>query len=289
MEILSISAFLITLRETMEAALIVGILLAYLSKTDNTEYRRDIWLGTGMAVVASIIGAAIVQIVFGGFKGNAEKLYEGIVMITAALVLAWMIIWMFRNSVNVKRELEEQIATAIDQKQKYALVSLAFISVFREGIETVLFMSGIESTEPLSAVLFSGTFGILIASALAVLVFRGSIELNMRSFFNITSIILIFFAAGLFAHGIHEFQELQWFGAYETSAAPFWNVPLWNTSSWLSDGAGLGQLFRTLFGYQDKPTLVEILAYVVYWIVMALTYFKINLDFNSNQTKPLVN
>jgi len=281
MEFLSISAFLITLRETMEAALIIGILLAYLTRTDNADKRKDVWTGALVAILLSFAGAVIFEIFLGGFKDQIEMLFEGIVMVLASLFLTWMIIWMFKSSSNLKYELEHKVDMAINQEGRYALFFMAFIAVFREGIETVLFMAGIGTTEQFSAIAVSGGIGIIIAAVLAYLLFHGTLELNLKQFFNATSILLIVFAAGLFMRGIHEFQELGWFGIYGASAAPFWNIPLWDWSSFLPDSTGLGSILRSLFGYQDKPTLIELIGYVFYWVSMLLTYFGINAKINN--------
>jgi high-affinity iron transporter len=149
--------------------------------------------------------------------------------------------------------------------------------VFREGIETVLFLGGINATEPQSAIIFSGSFGIIIAVALAAALFRGSLNLELRTFFNITSVILILFAAGLLAHGLHEFQELHWFGVYGAENSPFWNIALWDMSSILNDKEGLGSLLRALVGYQDKPTLLEIFGYIGYIITVGILYLRMKV------------
>ena len=272
-DIFSITAFLLTLRETMEAALIVGILLAYLSKTRNEHMKKDIWVGVGGAIGLSIIGAIIIEIAFGEFEGAMEKIFEGSVMVAAAAVLTSMIIWNFKNAKVIKQHLEEKIHAAITGRDKYALVTLSFIAVFREGIETVLFLAGIRANESAISVLTGSILGISLSILIAAAMFQGSLQLNIRTFFNVTSVILILFAAGLFAQGIHEFQELGWFG----SENAVWNVPLWDLSWLLNDkDNNIGALLRALVGYQDKPTLVELVAYVGYWIAIALAYFKIN-------------
>lgn len=257
----------------MEAALIVGILLAYLDKTGNFRLKRDVWIGTIVAVAASGLVALLFENFTNGFEGDTEKLFEGIVMLLAASILTSMILWMFRNAKDIRMGLEEKAQAAISGTKKYAIFSLAFVAVFREGIETVLFLAGVTSNEPSSAILFSGTIGIIVSVILAVLAFKGAIELNLRQFFNVTSIFLILFAAGLFSHGIHEFQELGWFGA---ESAP-WNEALWDTSPLLNDkDDGLGALFRALFGYQDKPSLLETGAYVGYWLGITIVFLEIN-------------
>lgn len=273
MAIFSIASFVITLRETMEAALIVGILLAYLSKTNNDNLKKDVWIGTAFAILASVIGAIIFHLVLGGFEGDTEKLFEGIVMTSAAAVLTWMIVWMFRNAHTLKFELEQKTEVVLSNESRYALVGLAFVSVFREGIETVLFLASVGTSEGVLAETVGAVSGIVVATVLAVLFFRGTVELNIKKFFNVTSIILIFFAAGLFSHGIHEFQELGWFGS-ETN---FWNQSRWDTKSILNDkDDGIGSLMRALFGYQDTPSVLELLAYILYWIIIAAMFVRVS-------------
>ncbi|MCH8908930.1 MAG: FTR1 family protein, partial [Candidatus Heimdallarchaeota archaeon] len=199
MVLFSLAAFFITLRETMEAALIIGILLAYLAKTGNDQFKKDIWIGTVLAIIASIVSAIAFEVFRGGFEGDDEKIFEGIVMILAAAVLTWMIVWMISHSRTLKFELEEKTKIAVSENKKYAMVGIAFISVFREGIETVLFLATILEGEGVVAGLSGALTGILVASVLAVLLFQGSINLDLRKFFNITSVVLILFAAGLFA------------------------------------------------------------------------------------------
>ncbi|MCG3219482.1 MAG: FTR1 family protein [Candidatus Heimdallarchaeota archaeon] len=275
----SLSSFIITLRETMEAALIVGILIAYLSKLDKDEHKKIVWLGVGLAIFASLLFAYVFEVFLSGFEGHSEMLFEGIVMLLATFLLTTMILWMAYNSHSLKSSLETKTQSAITGSNSFSLFSLAFVSVFREGIETVLFLAGVTTTESISTVFISGLLGILFAIILALAMFRGSLELNLSRFFFITGIILVFFAAGLFSHGLHEFQELGLFGA-ETN---FLNSPLWDTSSFLNDkDEAFGSFFRALFGYQDTPSLLELFAYFSYWLVISLVFWKINSKTSSH-------
>jgi high-affinity iron transporter len=276
---LSFPSFIIGLRETIEASLIIGIILAYLTRTGNSASKRDIWIGAILGIIVSVLGAIGFQQLLGGFTGTTEKLFEGIMMVSAALLLSFMIIWMFKSSKTLKYDLEKKIEAAVKQDKKYALVTLSFIIVVREGIETVLFLTGISSTEAPSTVFLSGSIGIFVAIILSVLFFKSSFKLNIKQFFNYTSILLIFFAAGLFSHGIHEFQELGVFGL-ETS---FWNTNFLDLSGILNDKTNtIGVMLRALFGYQDKPTPVELVSYLLYWIVITLTYFQVNISMKKN-------
>ncbi len=277
---ISLASFILVLRETIEAALIVSILLAYLDKTNSQKFKRDVWIGTIAATIISIIGALAFTNILGGFEGDAEKLFEGTVMVIAAGVLSWMIIWMLKNGRMIKYELQSKVDLALNEDKKFAIFTLAFIAVLREGIETVLFIGGIASNEDPTSVLISSLFGALSAVAIAVMLFRGIINLNLKKFFNTTSAILMVFAAGLFTQGVHEFQELGWFGPEES----FLNTSLFVLP--LSDGEGvLGPLLRALVGYQDKPTPLEIMAYAFYWIAIIFVYFRIRANFEKQYAR----
>ncbi len=279
LEFFSVAAFLLTLRETMEAALIVSILLAYLTKTQNPEFKRDVWMGTGLAIIISIFLAVVIQFTVGSFGDvvifglKFEPLFEGMVMIVASMILTTMIIWMFKHARTIKDELESKVQEALLGTNRRAILGLAFIAVMREGVETVLFLTGVSAAENPTAVLGGVILGMIMAMLLALGLYQGSIQLDLKKFFNITSVLLIFFAAGLLAQGVHEFQEL---GLLGPVFAP-WNSVLWDTSWLLNDGdGGLGSLARSLFGYQDKPSLVEIIFYFGYWIGAGFAFMRIN-------------
>ena len=135
---------LICFREVLEAALIIGILYTYLSKIGRKDMLPILWRGVVAALVLSLISSFIFQIVAGGFTGQAEKIFEGFVMIIAAIVLGTMIVWMAKNT-NIADELESQADSALQKSgsASWGIFSLAFIAVFREGIETVLFLYGV--------------------------------------------------------------------------------------------------------------------------------------------------
>jgi len=263
----SVAGFLITMRESIEAALIIGILLTYLSKVGRKELRKDIWIGTITAILTSIGIGLLFFFVIGEFE-QYEEIIEGFAMIIAAIILTWVIIWMMKTSKNLKGELQERIELTISKEQRFGLITLAFVSVVREGIETVLFMVGVVSVESdVWAIIWSSIAGIAVSVVIAVLVFYSGRKINLKYFFNITSIILIIFAAGLFAQGLHEFQEIGWFGSEDF----FLQRIVWDTSAILNDKTTeLGKFLRALFGYQDKPTWLELIAYTTYAVSVGI-------------------
>jgi high-affinity iron transporter len=257
-------AFLVTLREGLEAALIISIILAYLARTGNRRYFVNIWVGAGAAVVVSLAAGAGLYWTVGNLSGRAEEIFEGIAMFIAVAVLTYMVVWMKRQAVNIKAHLEARVGSAVAAGSALAMVSLAFVVVVREGVETVLFMLGILTSTTVSAATIGGFLGLAVAVAVGYVGYRESRRLNLSVFFNVTGTLLIFFAAGLLAHGIHEFQEAGLF--------PVMVEHVWNMNGFLNEKEGLGNFLRTLFGYNGNPALVEVTFYTTY-LAVALGYF----------------
>lgn len=262
-----LGSLLITLREGLEAALIIGIILAYLARTDNRQGFKPVWLGTSLAVVVSLIAGAIIFILSGEFSGQAEEIFEGSAMFVAAGVLTWMILWMRKQAINIKAELQAQIQSALGSGSSLALVILAFVVVVREGIETVLFLFAATRVSE-SATLFTigGLLGLAIAIGIGYSIYKGTSRLNLRTFFNVTSVVLIVFAAGLLAHGIHEFQE--------AGLVPTIVEHLWDMNHILPESSALGRFLAAILGYNGNPSLLEVVAYVIYLASVLVAYFR---------------
>ncbi|WP_020678060.1 FTR1 family iron permease [Geopsychrobacter electrodiphilus] len=258
-----IASFMITFRETLEVALVLGIIWSYLIKSHNRSLLPTLVKGCVAGIVVSILGAYLFQILAGGFVGKAEQIFEGTTMIIAGLLLTTMILWMmFKNSAH---ELESSVATAIEveDSSKIALFLLVFFSVLREGIETVLFLSSVSIVSDTS--LLSGAIlGIVLASFLGWCFFQGSLKLKLKTVFNLSSALLILFASGLFAHGVHEFQE--------AGILPVMIEHVWDINPVIIDGVysvmheqgSIGSIFKSLFGYNGNPTLLEVVTYMFY-------------------------
>ncbi len=257
-------AFLVTLREGLEAALIISIILAYLARTGNRQFFVNIWVGAGAAVMVSLAAGAGLYWTIGNLSGRAEEIFEGIAMFIAVAVLTYMVVWMKRQAVNIKAHLEAKVGSAVATGSALAMVSLAFVVVVREGIETVLFMLGILTSTTVSAATIGGFLGLAVAVAIGFVGYRESRRLNLSVFFNITGTLLIFFAAGLLAYGIHEFQEAGLF--------PVMVEHVWDMNGFLNEKEGLGNFLRTLFGYNGNPALLEVAFYTMY-LAVALGYF----------------
>ena len=257
-------AALLTTREGLEASLIVGIVLAYLAKTNNRDHFRVIWAGTAAAVAVSIVTGAALFFTVGELEGRSEQIFEGVAMFSAVAVLTWMIFWMRKQAINIKRELEARVASAVAAGSAVGLASVVFFAVLREGWETALFLFAIsESSSPLATTI-GAVGGLAISITLGVALYMGSRRLNLRQFFTVTGTLLIVFAAGLLAHGIHEFQE--------AGLLPMTIEHVWDTNALVSEDSTAGEFLRTLFGYNGNPSLLEVLAWATY-LAVALALF----------------
>lgn len=257
-------AALLTTREGLEASLIVGIVLAYLAKTDNRQHFRTIWAGTAAAILVSVVSGAALFFTVGELEGRSEQIFEGIAMLSAVAVLTWMIFWMRTQAMGIKRELETRVQGAIAAGSAVGLASVVFFAVVREGWETALFLFAIsESSTPLSTSV-GAVIGLVISISLGVALYMGSRRLNLRQFFTATGILLIVFAAGLLAHGIHEFQE--------AGLLPLTVEHVWDTNGLVSEDSNFGLFLKALFGYNGNPSLLEVVAWISY-LVVALTFF----------------
>lgn len=259
-------SFLIMLREGLEAALIVGIILAYLARTGNRGKARVVWFGVGLSVLMSVLVGAAIFVTAGGLEGRPEEIFEGLAMLTAAGVLTYMIFWMRRQAINLRAHLQQQVSTALESGSLAALGFLAFVAVGREGIETALFMFAATKAATPAATTMGGVLGLVAAISLGYLLYRGTYRLNLRAFFNVTSVLLLLFAAGLLAHGIHEFHE--------AGVIPPVIEEVWNTNNVLHEQSTLGSFARALFGYNGNPSLVEVLAYATYLLLIGWMYFR---------------
>jgi high-affinity iron transporter len=266
------------LREGVEAALIVSIILAYLARTGNARHFSRIWLGAGAAVLLSIAAGWLLFVTIGGLEEPYEQMFEGLTMLLAAGVVTWMLFWMRRTAANIKGELHAGIDRALTEGSLWGLSALAFTAVIREGIETSLFLLGqVEAAASAEAGAFStllgAVIGLLIAVGLGYGFYRGARVINLQTFFRWTGVALIFIAAGLLSHAVHEFIEIGWIGIGTATAFDISGV-----LSHEPDGGNLlGQLLRAVFGYTSTPewsTLVIWLAYVATVLTLYLRPIK---------------
>lgn len=206
-----IESLVVTLREGIEAALVVGIILAYLRRTDKTQLNRYVYIGLSLALVASIFGAVL----FTTLDIDPEnEIFEGTMFLIAGIFVGSMVIWMRKTAKNMKQTMENKLGRIVEtngdlKKQGWGLLAFTFFMIFREGIETVLFLSALSLGESPVMGWVGGLIGIAMAVLFAYFFINGSVKINLAKFFNVTSLILLILVIRLFAGSIHEFAEIQ--------------------------------------------------------------------------------
>jgi high-affinity iron transporter len=205
--VLTVGAGIITLREGFEASLVVVLVLAYVNRTGRRADLRAIWLGLAAAVVVSLAATAGLLAIGAELEGRAEAIYEGATMIVAAALLTWMIFWMRSRAGSLKTELEQQAGRALAAGSGLGLAAVVFVGVVREGLETSLFLASSAGSEGDRAAGIGAAVGLLLAVALAVVFYKGFARLDLRRFFQITSVLLLVLAAWLLARGLEELAE----------------------------------------------------------------------------------
>ncbi len=261
-----LAGFLLALREGVEAALIVGIVLGVLKKMNRMDRAPRVWLGVVSATVISLIVAIMLNVIGAEFEGPGEVVFEGITMLFATSVLTWMIFWMQKQGRQVQIGLESDVKSALSRGQDWALFSVAFLAVVREGVELALFLTAVNFSEPVAGVeapilgWLGGLLGLIAAAIIGWLMFDTAIKLNLRRFFQLTSIILIVFAAGLIGHAVHEFNEL--------GLIPPVIERLYDFNAVIPETTVFGQFLKALFGYTAVPSLTETIGYLVYYVIV---------------------
>jgi high-affinity iron transporter len=256
-----LETLLITWRETLEAALVVGILLTYLVRSGQGAALRYVWLGTAAAVVAAVACATASSGAVAMLDAETQEFVQALILFVAVGVLSWMVLWMHRNARSIRGDLHRQAERVLATGRLVGLAVIAFVAVFREGVETVLFLWGVVvqrgaqlAAMPLVA---AGLGGAALAVATAWLFFRGFGFLSLRVFFRTTGVLLLLVAAGLLSSGVNKLIGLGYLPAL---------VPqVWNTSWLVRDGSPLGAFLTALVGYRSRPSLLEVLAFALYF------------------------
>jgi high-affinity iron transporter len=256
-----LSSYILSLREGLEAALILGIVLGALRQTHRPGLANSVWAGAGSAALLSLFTAILLTRLGLELKDPGEAIFEAVTILLAAGILTWMIFWMSQRARNLKSELESGVQKA-SQAGRWSLFGLAFLAVLREGVELALFLTAAVFSSDAHQAVLGGLLGLGTAALLGWFLFATTLRMNLQRFFQVTGILLIFFAAGLVAHGLHALNELGW--------VPPVIEHVWNLNPVLNDQSTLGQLLGALFGYNGSPSLTEVLAYVAYFGVVVL-------------------
>jgi high-affinity iron transporter len=259
------AAFFIMLREGLEAALVVGILSAYLAKIGRRDALTRVWLGTAAAIALSVGVAVLVFVTIGELPIAVQENLEGIAALIAVGVVTWMLFWMRRQGRALKGELEHSVQLVLSRGSAAALVGLAFVAVVREGLETAIFMlaTATSSIDGSVAVVIGALAGSAVAIAIGWAIFRAGVRINLRRFFTFTGAILIFVAAGLVVFAIHAFTE----GGLIPAARP-----LFDLGGVLSDQGAVGSVLSSLFGYRSAPSALQVIVYVAYLLPVLVLF-----------------
>jgi high-affinity iron transporter len=259
------SSFLITLREGLEASLILAILITYLKKTDRWADARFVWAGTVAAIGICLVAGIAIFIALDGLKGKVEYAVEGFIALSATAVLTHMIFWMRSHARTLGKELRDKVDASVGS----ALAIIAFVAVLREGLETVLFLLSAETaTASGGDVVIGGLLGLALSVVIGFGVYRSGNRLNLRTFFNVTAVLLLLFAAGLAGKSVHELRLfISWEAGWLVSSA-------WTLESGLFASGTFYDFMRGLFGWHKNPENIRVLAYFAYLIPVLLVYLR---------------
>ncbi|MEZ5138021.1 MAG: iron uptake transporter permease EfeU [Acidimicrobiales bacterium] len=256
--------FLIGLREGLEAALVVGILVAYLVKTDRRDLLPRIWAGVGIAVALSLGFGALLTYGNRQLSFEAQEALGGILSILAVGFVTWMIFWMARTARSLKGELESRLDVAV-AAGGWSLVILAVLAVGREGLETALFLwTAAQATGSSTQPLIGGLLGIATAIVLGVLIYRGALKLNLAKFFTYTGGALIIVAAGVLAYGVHDLQE--------AGILPGLGSLAFDVSEQIPPSSWYGTLLKGTINFSPATTWLELIVWLAY-VIPVMTLF----------------
>jgi high-affinity iron transporter len=250
--------FLIGLREGLEAALVVGILVAYLVRSGRRDRLPQLWTGIGVAVVISLGFGALLTFGPQGLTFQAQEAIGGSLSIVAVGLITWMIFWMGRTARHLKADLQHKLDDAVDAG-RWAVAVMAVLAVGREGLETALFLwAGALSTGASTRPLLGAVLGLAVAVVLGWLVYRGALRLNLKVFFSWTGLFLIVVAAGVLAYGVHDLQE--------AGILPGLHSLAFDVSAQVPPSSWYGTLLKGVFNFSPATTWLEATVWVVYLV-----------------------
>lgn len=258
-----IPTFVITLREGVEASLIIGIIAAFLVKEGRRDAMRQMWTGIGIALALCIGIAVLLEVVGQELPQRQQEGLETVVALIAVSAVSYMIVWMRRHARGIKAQLEGGAASALATGSALALVGMAFLAVLREGFETSVFLlAAFQDSTDTTAAGAGAILGLVAAVAIGLGLYRGGVRINLTRFFRITGIVLVFVAAGLLASAAHTAHEAGWINGLQGQAIDL---------GWLvQPGTVSGSLLTGMLGLQPSPTVIETIVYLGYAIPMAL-------------------
>jgi high-affinity iron transporter len=261
-----LSTFLIALREGLEAALIVGILVAYVVKTNRRNLLVPIWTGVGVALAATFALGGFLSFTSAELSERGEQFFAGTTSFLAVGLVTWMVFWMKRAARTLKDELHGKVDSALSAGP-LALAAAAFFAVAREGLETALFVyTNFKTVAATSSASIGLIAGLALAVILGYLIYNRSIRINLSKFFSVTGIALIIVAAGVLSYGVHEYQELGWIPGDGSYA--------WDISSIMAKDSIAGTLLAGTIGFDVNTSWVQLFFYASYLAIVLRLYTK---------------
>lgn len=261
-----LSNFLVGIREGLEAALIVGILIAYIVKVGNRKHLAAVWTGVAAALVLSFATGGFLAFTSTELSERGEQVFAGTTSLVAVALVTWMVFWMKSAARGLRDELHGKVATALSTGP-LTLALAAFFAVVREGLETAVFAyANFRTATSNSAPALGLTIGLIAAVLLGWLIYRRAIAINLSKFFTITGVALVIIAAGVLAYGVHEFQELGWFPGDGSYA--------WNITEWMAKDSIAATFLQGTIGFRTAFTWVELLAWGAFLAVILPMYLR---------------
>jgi high-affinity iron transporter len=258
-----IPTFVITLREGVEASLIVGIIAAFLAKEGRADAMRQMWIGVAIAIALCTAVGVGLELVGRQLPQREQEGLETVIGVIAVGAVTYMIVWMRRHARGIKATLEGEAASALAAGSAMALVGMAFLAVLREGFETSVFLlAAFQDSSDTTAAGVGAVLGLIAAVAIGLGLYRGGVRINLTRFFRVTGLVLVLVAAGLLASAAHTAHEAGWINGFQQEALDL---------TWLvQPGTISGSLLTGMLGLQPSPTVIEVAVYLAYAVPMAI-------------------
>ncbi len=256
-----LASFLITFREGLEAFLIIGIILSYLTKLQATQYNKFIYLGVVIGIIISLFIAYIFQVVIYGIENELYQHYLMIfILLFATVVLSYMVVWMANQSKQVSSEIKENLTKLVTTGNILGMVFLAFLAVLREGFETVLFFSSLSLSETFTMEegFIGAILGLILSIIIVSLLMKGTRNIPLKQFFKYTGLLILIIAGGLFGSAISMMQA--------SEILPTFVPVVYDISHILDDRSVFGTFLRAIFGYNSSPSLLHLASWAIYMI-----------------------
>lgn len=259
-----VNVLIIVWRESLEAMLVIGILTAWVNGRGGGPARSALWGGvlTGLALALAL--AALMQGALGILSDQGQEVFQTLLIVFAAALMAHMVLWMRRHARGLRREMESALDSAAARQGAWGIAAVAALAVAREGAETVIFLQGMASGAGWAALLPSALAGFALAGVTAWAAARGLRLLPQHQVLRASANLLLLFAAGMLVLGSDRLISLEWL--------PPGPDPLWDTSAWLDDGSGAGKWLADLFGYRARPATTNVLVFAGFWLLMVVQH-----------------